>query len=437
MTSLAGSLTSSPLIGYFGRKKVSIGANLISVSGLLFLWFAESVTFLYLGRILGGYAFGILFANTPLYNAEISQSRLRKFTGAMMVLIYNIGFVTIFALTTILSWRTSILVASAIPFINAILLVICPESPTWLMMGGKNDQALSLLKSLRGNQGIAINEIKRIEDNIRKQNESIKVDDETSVVKSKIKIMSKGTFIRPFIVATTLHALGWHWTGGPLLSFYTIDILEGFKIPMDPYLCGLVIACYQVGMAVISAIVSFIVPRRKLYMVCGIFETIGNLILGIMVYLNRNEYLITVEKEYPFLTWLPFVGILLYYGGYHGGYVTVTFALLAELLPSNARSIGSSITTTLSISSMFILVKFGPTLQENIGLDGLFWMFAGVTSFSIVFCYFFVPETFGMSLESIEDHYRAICNKNKIAPKLKVENFHNKKGHNDLCDIKV
>ena len=137
MTSLAGSLTSSPLIGYFGRKKVSIGANLISVSGFLFLWFAESVTFLYLGRILGGYAFGVLFANTPLYNAEISQSRLRKFTGAMMVLIYNIGFVTIFALTTILSWRTSILVVSAIPFINAILLVICPESPTWLMMSGK------------------------------------------------------------------------------------------------------------------------------------------------------------------------------------------------------------------------------------------------------------------------------------------------------------
>ena len=84
------------LSGYFGRKKVNIGGNLISVFGFLFLRFADSVWLLYIGRILGGYSFGILFTNTPLYNGEISQSKLRKFSGSLMPTFYNAGFVTTF-----------------------------------------------------------------------------------------------------------------------------------------------------------------------------------------------------------------------------------------------------------------------------------------------------------------------------------------------------
>lgn len=100
----------------------------------------------------------------------------------------------------------------------------------------------------------------------------------------------------------------------------------------------------------------------------------------------------------------------------HSYRVTVIFTLVAELLPSNARNVGSGLAIAGSISSQFILLKFAPTLQEQIGLDGCFGLFSGTTFCSIVFCFVFVPETFGKSLESIEDHYRAICYGNKIEP---------------------
>ena len=70
---------------------MSVAGNLISVSGFLFLRFSESATLLYIGRVLSGYSFRILFTNTPLYNGEISQSRLRKFTGTLMPDFYNAG----------------------------------------------------------------------------------------------------------------------------------------------------------------------------------------------------------------------------------------------------------------------------------------------------------------------------------------------------------
>merc|ERR1711997_75911 len=118
-----------------------------------------------------------------------------------------------------------------------------------------------------------------------------------------------------------------------------------------------------------------------------------------------------VGKEYPFVNWISLLGILLYFGGY----VTVIFTLLAELLPSNARNVGSSLATTGSISSLFSVVTFC----------------------SIIFCYFFVPETFGKSLESIEDHYRAICYRNKIEPEMPLEITPNDLEPKITCDTKT
>ena len=113
------------------------------------------------------------------------------------------------------------------------------------------------------------------------------------------------------------------------------------------------------------------------------------------------------------------------------------FTLLAELLPSNARSIGSSIATFFSILSLYVLVKVGPTLQATIGLDGLFWLFSGVTCCSIVFCYCFVPETFAKTLESIEDHYRYICYGNQITPYRNNQTLPASSTQNENCNTKL
>ena len=151
----------------FWPEKVTIAANLISAIGFLYLRFAESATLLYIGRIFGGYALGILFANTPLYNGEISQSKLRKFTGSFLLVFQNVGLVMTFGLSTIMSWRTTVLIMMGFPCLNTILLIFCPKSPTWLMICGQNEQAISVVRSLRGNEEVSVKEIQRIEQNIR------------------------------------------------------------------------------------------------------------------------------------------------------------------------------------------------------------------------------------------------------------------------------
>ena len=430
-----GSLTCGILCSLAGRKKVMILANMFSAIGFVFVRFANNVALLYFGRLIAGLSFGLCFANIPPYTGEISQSRVRKFTATFMQTFYNTGFVITFGLNTFLNWRTSIWILLCFPCITTITLLFCPESPTWLMIKGKGDLGTSVLSSLRGNPIIAATEIERIKQNLIRQTELTSIDNNSSFIKNKLKVILKGTFIRPFIVVTTLLTLCWHLTGGIVLGFYAIDILEGIKIPMDTYWAAFMIACFQLFSAVVANIISSVLPRRKLFMGCGILEVIGTLTLGAMVYFYRQKHFSELIEDYSFVKWIPLVGILCFYGGYFGGYVTVTFILLAELLPSNARNIGSSMASACSILSMFLVVKFIPILKESIGLDGCFWLFSGATSCSIIFCYFFVPETFGKTLESIEDHYRKICYGKKITPKNSRPIFIMK--DNDNCVTKL
>ena len=175
-----------------------ISANLFSIIGFLFLRFANTVALLYLGRLTGGYCFGLGFANIPQYTGEISQSRVRKFTATLMPTFYIVGFVVTFGLSTFLSWRTVILIVLCLPCINVATLFICPESPTWLMIRSKKEQANSVMMSLRGDLEIARKEIGRMEENLARQKQIAGTDANSSFVKNKWTILSKGTFIRPF-----------------------------------------------------------------------------------------------------------------------------------------------------------------------------------------------------------------------------------------------
>ena len=58
--------------------------------------------------------------------------------------------------------------------------------------------------------------------------------------------------------------------------------------------------------------------------------------------------------------------------------------------------------------SAIILLKCAADLKFYLGLDGLFFLFSCVSVGSIIFAYFCIPETFGKSLEEIEEHYRNI-----------------------------
>ena len=47
------------------------------------------------------------------------------------------------------------------------------------------------------------------------------------------------------------------------------------------------------------------------------------------------------------------------------------------------------------------------TIVQKLGKTGAFWLYAGLTVLAAIFCWLFIPETKGHTLENIEQHLKS------------------------------
>ena len=394
---------------YFGRKRTLMMTQTVALLALMVLRFAYIIPMFYLGSFLGGCTGGIVNAVIPTYVAEINQPRIRKFTGSFINVGFAFGFVYTKFVGVFSNWRDTVSCMFALPILGFILFIFCPESPSWYISKGREDIAALTMKTLRGNEVAANGEITRIKENLERQQRINKGVSEKSYIRSQINIVTKGTFIRPCLVVTIMMSIFWQWSGGRHLIFYTDDILNTFKIPISPTWMAAAIGGYQFMVALLGIFLSSVIPRRVYYMGSGALLCLGNVILGVSVHLLRYEFFVNFLKVNDGMKWLPVCGFLIYFLGYQLGFMSVGFMLLGEILPSNGKEIGGCIIIQCMNVSFFLSLKSSNWMQNIMGLDGLFCLFAVVAFASIIFAYFVIPETFGKTLEEMEDHYRKIC----------------------------
>ena len=389
-----------------GRKKSLIVSSFCAFTAITSIRFAKTFSVLLVGRFLMGYAGGSEVPASSAYTAEVCHPNIRKFTGTFGGVLYTVGYAILYLLGAFFHWRDTLSIIMGWPIICVIAIFFCPESPSWLMMKGKQTEALNAMTRLRGNEEDAKMEIKNIETNIKEQ--------QTHVKQGGTKLMlfmgfKQPTFMRPFLVLLVLMTLGMQFTGAPPLAFYLVPILQKSNLPISSYVAAASLAVFRLLIVLMSTCLSSIVPRRKLLMVTLFIAATGASLMGTNAYLDRFTWFTILQTEYPFIKWTPMVSIFLMYAGFSGGVGTVIFTLNGELLPSNLRSFGIGLVSVFSMGSLFLVLKFTPLAEEQIGLHGMYWTFSATGYGLIAFTFFFIPETFGRSLEDIEDHYRKLC----------------------------
>ena len=151
-----GSLMNMYLPDKFGRLNVVRFASVISIVGAGMQTGAQSLGVLLAGRLIGGIACGIIVALCPLYASEVSPPHVRGRVGGL----YNININASYALTewmglgfsyitgSQLKWRLFIglqLLCAALMLIGSLWM---PESPRWLVVQNRNEEALEILRKL-------------------------------------------------------------------------------------------------------------------------------------------------------------------------------------------------------------------------------------------------------------------------------------------------
>ena len=81
----------------------------------------------------------------------------------------------------------------------------------------------------------------------------------------------------------------------------------------------------------------------------------------------------------------------------------MAWLIVAEVFPNELRGKATALCVQVNFGS-YGLVQFAvPVLEEMIGFNGTFAIFALLSAYSVYFVKEFVPETKGMTLEDIED----------------------------------
>ncbi len=151
-----GSTTVGWLADKLGRQRLCLwDVALIAVAAIL-QFFVQSPGQLLVLRLLIGFGIGADYALGPTLVAEFVPRRFRGMLLASLTVMWTVGYTAAFFLGNALApqggeiWRY-LLASSAIPAILVVLLRIgTPESPRWLAIRGKLDEARAVARRMTG-----------------------------------------------------------------------------------------------------------------------------------------------------------------------------------------------------------------------------------------------------------------------------------------------
>lgn len=282
---------------------------------------------------------------------------------------------------------------------------LLPESPAWLVSKNREMEARSNLTKIYGfkNSTTEIREeIQTLVDN-RKKNEIKKNPANTSFfapLKKKFKYFTRPTCLKPFLIILT-YFFFLQFSGVFVIIFYCIDIVKQAGVSIDPYVAIVTIALTRLIGALSVFSISKRCGRRGPSIFSGVFITVC--MLGLSAYLYcKNEEIISKDLAKQ-LTWIPLTLLVVYFFTSAVGFLTVPFAMAAEVFPTKIRGLASGLVTCLAYGFNFITVKTYAVMMDSMGNAGFFCFYGIMGLLGTIFVMTLLPETKGKTLQEIEE----------------------------------
>ncbi len=423
---LLGAASAGMISKAIGRKKSLIwAAVLFSISAWgsgLPSFLPESISLMVFFRLIGGVAIGMASMNAPMYIAEISPADKRGTLVTYYQMAVVIGFFVVFLTTYFIGnglseqenidigWRymfwSELVPALAFLF----LLFMVPQSPRWLMIKGREEEAKDILVRIHG-QEMADQEFVDIKESIESEGKQ-----------KKASIFQKSLF--PIVIIGTVLSILQQFTGINAVLYYGADIFEqalGFG-KED-------ILAQQILLATVNLLFTFIamftvdkLGRKPLLIIGGFGMLVGFLMMGFTLYLSdysqvNSAGLPTINSTEGIIS---LIGILLFIGSFAMSMGPIVWVLLSEIFPNKIRSTAMAIAVAAQWLANYFVSQTFPIVVESdsnrLIMDGGTWnnslpyfIFSGFIVIIILFVWKFIPETKGRTLEEME----TIFNKKK------------------------
>lgn len=376
------------VIDVFGRKPTMLALIPPYMVAWLLMIFANSVIMLYIGRFILGVCGGAFCVTASMYTTEISTISTRGMLGSFFQLNTVSGLLYGYIVGGYLELLIINILCAILPLIFAAVHFFMPESPVYLAMKNRTEDAKKSLHWLRGQDCDISEELNEILEETTKGADEEK---ESIFVALRRPITLKGLSI-----AIMLQVLQ-QWTGINAIMFYSTSIFEEVGSSLEGRVCTILIGATQVIITVVAALIIDKAGRRILLLISSFFMAITTCLMGVYFYLKENDPA-TAES----IGWLPITSILVFIVFFSIGFGPVPWLIMAELFTEDVKSVAGSIAGTSNWFSAFLVTLLFPILKNSIGSAATFWIFAGIAVLAFVYCLIFVPETKGKSLAEIQ-----------------------------------
>ena len=155
--SLVGSFAAGRTSDWIGRRFTVVVAAAFFFSGALLMGLAGDYATLMLGRFVAGVGVGYGLMIAPVYTAEISPAASRgllmSFPDFFINLGILLGYISNYAFARLplyLGWRVMLGIGAAPSALLALMVLVMPESPRWLVKNGRLADARAVLEKTSG-----------------------------------------------------------------------------------------------------------------------------------------------------------------------------------------------------------------------------------------------------------------------------------------------
>ncbi|KAF1991698.1 MFS putative major facilitator superfamily transporter [Aulographum hederae CBS 113979] len=221
-----GSGLAGPVGDYLGRKKtIFLGAVIFLFGGSLQTG-AQNLGYLYAGRAIAGLGVGFLVMIVPLYQAELSHPSIRgtitslqQFMlgfGALIAGWGSYGYLIHFADDDNRQWRIGLGIQLIPAFFLALLILLFPESPRWLISHNRPEDGLQTLAVLHSHGDTSDPWVRAEFDQIQEQ---VAIEAETEA-KSYLELFKNKSSFRRLFIACSLQA-SVQMTGVSAIQYYS------------------------------------------------------------------------------------------------------------------------------------------------------------------------------------------------------------------------
>jgi MFS transporter, SP family, galactose:H+ symporter len=383
---VAGAIVAANWSDRVGRRITLILCSVVFLAGALASSLSVSIEMLTLSRLLLGLGIGASALTAPQFLAELAPARIRGAVVSAFQLMITVGIFTSYLSNLVLvplgDWRV-ILGLGMVPAIIALLGILkAPESPRWLVLKGRSEQARTVLRRIEPDR--PEQEIDTIVSGIE---QATRIDEQPH---------SGGLFSPGFrniaIFALAVFVLQ-QFSGINAVIYYAPTIMGavGFDGSETRLLATVGIGVVNVLMTIVAMLVVDRFGRRPL-LIIGFFGSGCSLVL----------IAATIHLQGDAAAFATMVGLVCYIGFFAVSLGPLPWLYMSELFPIGLRSRGMAFASVANWSTNFAVVFLFPVALSAFGITATFAIFAGCCGIGFLYALRYAPETKGQSLEEIE-----------------------------------